>query len=83
MSILSDLAFYLLFICNGRRVLLLFILLSPWITDLSYSEHFYVHFTQNHTNVTVLITLKGLMTVCFFGIMVACISGPMVICERR
>ena len=41
MSVLSELALYLLFICNGRNVFLLFILLSPRITDLPYREHFY------------------------------------------
>ena len=72
-SIFSDLALYLLFICNERNVFLLFILLSPRITDFPYSEYFFqvtVLITQTFISheTTLPRTLKRLMTVSYVGL---------------
>ena len=78
MSVLSELALYLLFICNERKVfLLLFSLLSLRIRSspivnifirLQSLSHKCSFHTKGHANVTVPITLERLMTVRFFGI---------------
>ena len=72
-SIFSDLALYLLFICNERNVFLLFILLLPRITDFPYSEYFFqvtVLITQTFISheTTLPRTLKRLMTVSYVGL---------------
>ena len=84
-SILSDLALYLLFICNGRKVfLLLFSLLSLRIRSspivnifirLQSLSHKCSFHTKGHANVTVPITLERLMTVRFLSVSVGLYSS--------